>query len=557
MPTGRPTAATLTHPGEVDHPPRLDASASGVAQARVTAPSVTPVLGDLETTGDGTGKEFPPVRFNAGLTDLSRALGADGERISPVPIAPSTPQEHQKDSAGGPPSVDELTRKKFGPAGTPFRSRPSLPLHSLVAVPLPRMALRDRPKNRVLGWIGRPPRLPGVLTSAELEREFDRERARVDRNDHCFSVVVFLLGDPSSTAVRRLAKILKDRCRIEDVVGRFDTERLCALLPETDSEGAWILAEDVARLMAESSVHVDCLVHTYPDPAARRRSSARSLAGRDRNGDPSDDVNGDDLRSRSVGGRASAGSITPENHVNGGAPPNSAAAVEQSVAGEDSREARRHAVQGRPVVGLDDFFTLPLPLWKRTLDILVSITLLTLLAPLFALVALGVRLTSPGPIIFRQKRAGRGGRPFLIYKFRSMYVDAEERRAALQSQNELSGPVFKIRKDPRITPIGSFLRRSSIDELPQLWNVLKGDMTLVGPRPPMLNEVADYEPWQLRRLQLTGGLTCIWQVSGRSEIGFEDWVRMDLRYVQRRNFLMDMGLLGRTAKAVFTGRGAY
>ncbi len=173
------------------------------------------------------------------------------------------------------------------------------------------------------------------------------------------------------------------------------------------------------------------------------------------------------------------------------------------------------------------------------------------------LVAIAIKLTSPGPVIFRQQRAGLNGRPFSFYKFRSMYLDAEERRLALENSNEQYGPIFKIKHDPRITPVGRVLRKMSIDELPQLWNVLKGDMTLVGPRPPTLNEVPEYERWQSRRLQLKGGLTCIWQVSGRSEIGFEDWMRMDLRHFQQRSFLFDAEILARTATAVLTGRGAY
>jgi lipopolysaccharide/colanic/teichoic acid biosynthesis glycosyltransferase len=199
----------------------------------------------------------------------------------------------------------------------------------------------------------------------------------------------------------------------------------------------------------------------------------------------------------------------------------------------------------------------PLPFLRRALDVLVSATMLTILSPLLVLVAILVKATSPGPVFFIQKRAGRGGVPFDFLKFRSMYVDAEDRRAALEEANEKAGPIFKIKKDPRITPLGRFLRKTSIDELPQLLNVLRGDMTLIGPRPPRLDEVEKYAPWQRRRLDITGGLTCIWQVSGRSEVGFEDWVRMDLEYQRRRSVRFDLGLLWRTIGAVVTGRGAY
>jgi len=225
---------------------------------------------------------------------------------------------------------------------------------------------------------------------------------------------------------------------------------------------------------------------------------------------------------------------------------------------EPSLRRLRRGAAGRPVHDLGPVLVQPLPLGKRLVDIAVSGALLVLLAPLFATVAFLIKLTSPGPVFFKQPRAGLGGRPFPFYKFRSMYIDAEERRKALQGQNIHKGqPIFKLKHDPRITPIGRLLRRSSIDELPQLYNVLVGDMTLIGPRPPRLDEVEKYEPWQRRRLEVMGGLTCIWQVSGRSEIGFEDWVRMDIQYQEKRSMLLDLKLLFKTVGAVLSGRGAY
>jgi lipopolysaccharide/colanic/teichoic acid biosynthesis glycosyltransferase len=187
----------------------------------------------------------------------------------------------------------------------------------------------------------------------------------------------------------------------------------------------------------------------------------------------------------------------------------------------------------------------------------VSAVLLLLLWPLFLFIGAAVVLTSKGGALYRQQRAGLGGRPFTFYKFRTMEEDAEENWAELISRNEQEGPVFKIADDPRITGVGRFLRRSSLDELPQLWNVLKGDMTLVGPRPPKVEEVSEYEPWQRQRLDVTGGLTCTWQVSGRSEIMFRDWMRMDINYVRSRGAWVDAKLLLRTVGAVLTGRGAY
>ena len=171
---------------------------------------------------------------------------------------------------------------------------------------------------------------------------------------------------------------------------------------------------------------------------------------------------------------------------------------------------------------------------------------------------MAIALHSPkGGVFYRQKRTGLGGREFEFWKFRSMKPGAHATREFLEAANEQSGPVFKIRNDPRMTRVGRFLRKTSIDELPQFWNVLKGDMTLVGPRPPLPAEVAKYEPWQRRRLDVVPGLTCLWQVGGRSDIGFLDWVRMDLQYIRRRSARLDLWILWRTPLAVLLGRGAY
>lgn len=194
---------------------------------------------------------------------------------------------------------------------------------------------------------------------------------------------------------------------------------------------------------------------------------------------------------------------------------------------------------------------------KRALDIAgASLALLVLGLPML-LVALAIKLESRGPALFFQWRLGENGIPFRFCKFRSMVVNAEEERANLEQQNEAEGPVFKIRRDPRITRVGRWLRRTSFDETPQLFHVLSGKMSLVGPRPPLLEEVEGYEPWQRERLAVRPGLTCIWQVSGRSDIPFERWVELDIVYVRNRSFLLDLKILLLTIPAVLTGRGAY
>jgi exopolysaccharide biosynthesis polyprenyl glycosylphosphotransferase len=193
---------------------------------------------------------------------------------------------------------------------------------------------------------------------------------------------------------------------------------------------------------------------------------------------------------------------------------------------------------------------------KRLLDIFVSSCVLTLLSPLLLLVALLIKLGSPGPILFRQERVGLYGRPFHMLKFRSMVVDAEAQRQHLLHRNEQTGPVFKIKDDPRVTRIGRVLRRFSIDELPQFINVLRGEMAIVGPRPPLPSEVAKYEIWQRRRLSVRPGLTCLWQISGRSNISFEEWMYLDMRYIDHWSLIEDLKLILKTVPVVVSGRGA-
>jgi len=194
---------------------------------------------------------------------------------------------------------------------------------------------------------------------------------------------------------------------------------------------------------------------------------------------------------------------------------------------------------------------------KRVTDLAGSIVAMVVLSPVFVISAILVKATSRGPVFFTQERTGLNGRTFTLYKFRSMYKDAEARRGALADRNEMSGPVFKIKDDPRITPVGKWMRRFSIDELPQFWNVLTGDMSLVGPRPPIPAEVKKYERWQRRRLSMKPGITCLWQVSGRNAIDFEDWMRLDLAYIDTWSLRLDVQILLRTVPVVLTARGAH
>src|SRR5215467_559916 len=217
-----------------------------------------------------------------------------------------------------------------------------------------------------------------------------------------------------------------------------------------------------------------------------------------------------------------------------------------------------HEFEGFPLLS---FSTTPtnevLMFVRRVLDVVLAGIILVIFGPLVMLpTAILIKLTSPGPVLFKQKRCGLNGRVFMMYKFRSMVDNAEQQRVELEAFNEMDGPVFKSSRDPRITVIGKIIRRRSIDELPQLFNVLQGHMSLVGPRPPLPQEVTRYERWQRRRLSMKPGMTCLWQISGRNEVSFEDWMKLDLTYIDNWSLLLDLKILLKTVPVVLLGRGA-
>lgn len=214
-----------------------------------------------------------------------------------------------------------------------------------------------------------------------------------------------------------------------------------------------------------------------------------------------------------------------------------------------------HELAGRKYIG---FVPTAAVSWaKRALDLMLVSVGLLLLAPLFLMIALAIKVDSAGPVFYRQQRLGKNGRAFWMLKFRSMCQDADRRLESLRLHNEATGPLFKMRQDPRVTRVGRLLRRWSLDELPQLMNVIRGEMSLVGPRPPLPSEVEQYEEWELGRLRALPGLTGLWQVSGRSEVPFHDMVRLDLHYIRNWSMAMDLEILLRTIPAVLTNRGAF
>ena len=357
---------------------------------------------------------------------------------------------------------------------------------------------------------------PALLPEDDFEWFIERERSLADRGSRQFSLLVVRFVDPTADELEQLVAILMDRLRTTDLVGRLKGGALGMLLADTLPDGAMVVAASVDNAVTKLGLRVESSIYVYPTVDEDRPAPPKER------GPPSGN-----------------GSANGNGHADGPAPADAAA----------------HAPW--PMHDLWTRMSVPLPLWKRTVDVVLSGLALLLLLPVYVGVAIAIRLDSPGPVFFRQKRVGRAARPFMLYKFRSMVEGAERMQPAMRPLNEQSGPVFKIRMDPRVTRVGRWLRRWSLDELPQLWNVLKGDLSLVGPRSPTFEEVSEYERWQRRRLDIQGGITCIWQVSGRSEVGFREWMRMDMAYVSRRSFWLDLKLLVRTLVAVVTGRGAY
>lgn len=335
-----------------------------------------------------------------------------------------------------------------------------------------------------------------ILDRNQLRRVLTQERARTDRTGRPFSLLTFTsIERPASVDdFRPLLKALRRRLRCTDELGFFAPDCLGVVLPETPAVGAWKVADDVLATESWKARPTRCEVYTYPsdDPDLPAASSAETCQ-------PSTD---------------------------------------------------------RPVQPMELLFIQRMPFWKRGLDIVGAIAGLLLFSPILLIGGIGIKLTSPGPIIFRQRRSGAGNRPFLMYKLRTMHVDAEARRRELLSANEQDGPAFKIRNDPRVTRWGRFLRRTSIDELPQFWNVLKGEMSLVGPRPLPCDESDNCTPWQKNRLDVKPGLTCIWQVRGRSQVSFDEWVRMDREYLRSVSVWTDLKLIMKTIYVVLLRKGA-
>jgi lipopolysaccharide/colanic/teichoic acid biosynthesis glycosyltransferase len=352
-------------------------------------------------------------------------------------------------------------------------------------------------RNKPLSPFGNQMRMKRKLAPLEKEAFFDsvaREKTRTDRSKEEISLIVLDLANAFAEDRDFLLTFLQSRLRLTDELGWMESNRLGILLPVTTGQEARIVAGSIGHALGEASDRLSCIVYS-------------------------------DSPDTQLPSRVEAESV--------------------------------HPWDGK-IEPLNPLFIVPIPRIKRAFDIIGSSALLLLAAPIMLVTAIAIRLESKGPVLFKQQRLGQGGKPFTFFKFRSMRVDAEAQLALLAAANLRDGPAFKMPNDPRITGIGRFIRASSIDELPQLWNVLRGEMTLVGPRPAMEHEVSSYETWQKARLRVVGGLTCIWQVDGRlKNVSFPDWMRQDIRYGTSFSTFRDLQLIARTAWVVAFKRGDH
>lgn len=387
----------------------------------------------------------------------------------------------------------------------------------------------------------KPSRLNSLLPQHELARCIVRESARTDRTGRPFSLVVFQIpgDDLNLRRIHRLALTAMRRARLTDDIGWYDNHAVAALLPETAAHGAQQFAHNLVASLHATFPDIQTTIYTYPANISPETSSK-----------PSAPFAGHQAPPRPTPCHSPISDVPPDPHSSPLDPLNRDVPLPPRHA-ESLRSASRF-----PFASMEHLFVRPLPAWKRLIDIVGASLGIVAASPILLAAVVAIKLTDAGPVFFIQQRAGLGGKPFNMLKLRSMHANAEALKQALMHLNEQDGPTFKIQNDPRITRVGRFIRKTSIDELPQLLNVLMGEMSLVGPRPPTFDEVQKYKRWHHKRLQVTPGLTCIWQVSGRGDgVSFAEWVRMDVQYIRQRNLWQDLRLILGTVPAMLLQRG--
>jgi lipopolysaccharide/colanic/teichoic acid biosynthesis glycosyltransferase len=352
---------------------------------------------------------------------------------------------------------------------------------------------------------------PGIYSREQFQMALEREKARAERNGHSVSLAIIQTSGRRTRERPRLEDVLRGRLRIMDEAGWFDQSRIGVLMPYTSRQGAWHMIEDMCRLMQGALSPSDCRVYTYPQDW---------LTGR------------------------GAEDVQEVAHTREVQPVGSVAEHPRATS-----PLHDDPVSGGPA---------DMPAWQRGLDITGALFGLMVLSPVFLATALVIKLVSPGPVFFKQVRIGRGGKPFLLWKFRTMTAGADtaihQNHVAqlIRSANGAAAarPMAKLDDDPRVIPLGRIIRGACIDELPQLINVLRGEMSLVGPRPPIPYEVREYLPWQRRRFDTMPGLTGLWQVSGKNRLTFDEMIRLDIRYCRTKCLWKAVAIICRTPLAI-------
>ena len=401
-------------------------------------------------------------------------------------------------------------------------------------------------------WRGKKSPSPLLLSPKAMELVLTKERMRCDRYGQYFALIVIQLKKVASLELTRqlrfVARILHKRLRLTDEKGLLLKGGLGVMLPMTELEDARIVLDSIVQKARQYGLTFEAEIFTYSgkETLSKPYDTMGSPADSDSN------IVFDDELSVENGIVETSASLSKSTVATVGTPVRAIA----TIRAENLSQLRRSGV-GK-IVSAN---TIPskyicrwYPTWKRCLDVCFALIGLVVSGPVILIVAIAIKLTSKGPILFRQMRTGQFGIAFPIYKLRTMVVDAEELKGKLHQLNERDGPAFKMKNDPRVTALGRWLRKTGIDELPQLWNVLVGQMAIVGPRPLPCNEDAKCKVWHRRRLDTKPGLTCTWQISKSRRVSFSDWMRMDLRYSDKRTIVGDVSLMIKTVLAVFLGR---
>ena len=377
--------------------------------------------------------------------------------------------------------------------------------------------------------------MPAERFLLELAREMSRSNRRQTEREFALIVVTPVDFEVDSAPAQKLLSSFHARLRITDSIGLYENQ-IGVLLPETRKMGAMQVANELLKIAGreDQRIETDIFVYPWDDELASKANELVELPRNESGLTPAEILSGDELDS-----------LDQER------------ADDSDVDADQETELRRAPNDHSLMVARLPFdVRFSTPWWKRLTDIVGAGMLLVFLSPLLLLAALAIKLSSRGPVLFRQLREGKDGQQFWMYKFRTMIVDADTQKIGLREQSQQDGPAFKMDDDPRITRVGRYLRKSCADELPQLLNVMLGHMSLVGPRPLPVDESLECRPWQRYRLRVLPGLTCIWQVEGGRQTKFSDWMRMDMRYLQKRGFLYDLRLICRTAIKALLHRGS-